>query len=65
MELRVDVNGGKGPNKGGRDIYRIYLTKNGVFADGIADTCGADESGLDCGAYVVATHRIWDGELSE
>ena len=64
MELTMDVNGGKGPNKGGRDIYRVYLTKNGVFTDGATDSCGEDETGLDCGAYVIANHKLWDGNLS-
>lgn len=46
--ITIDVNGGKGPNIYGRDIFKFYLTQNGVFPMG---SCGdsADTSGaLGC-----------------
>ena len=59
--LLVDVNGKKGPNKAGKDLYVFYVTKYGIFADGLTTEC----SGLDCGAYVLAHHKIWTGEVEE
>jgi len=59
--LLVDVNGKKGPNKAGKDLYVFYVTKYGIFADGTTTEC----SGLDCGAYVLANHKIWTGEVEE
>ena len=58
MQLEVDVNGRKGPNNSGKDIYRFFITKFGIFPDGEPDYC---EEGYDCGAYVLAHHKLWDG----
>jgi len=62
MQVEVDVNGKKGPNTPGKDIYRFYVTKQGVFPDGNPTGC---EEGYDCGAYVLANHKLWDGEIAE
>ena len=62
FSMIVDVNGKKGPNTPGKDIYRFYVTKQGVFPDGNPTGC---EEGYDCGAYVLANHKLWDGEIAE
>ena len=64
----VDVNGVKGPNKLGRDVFFLYMTKkdksgkilpftNEPFLSGGADdrnTCDKDKPGYSC-AYRVIT----------
>lgn len=56
ISLMVDVNGAKGPNKDGKDRYILWVTKDGVFPEGLTDTC----DGLNCGMYTLSTHKIWD-----
>ena len=49
--IDVDVNGFKGPNVLGKDIFIIYITKYGIKPDGykyIWSTCKASESGSTC-----------------
>jgi len=61
VKILADVNGKKGPNEAGKDLYTFYVTKYGIFADGKSNEC----SGLDCGAYVIAHHKLWTGEVEE
>lgn len=61
VEIIVDVNGKKGPGKQGRDIYKFLVTSRGIQPAGETDTC----TGLDCTAYVMSNHKLWDGELIE
>ena len=62
MQVEVDVNGKKAPNEPGKDVYKFFITKFGVFASGKPDYC---ENGYDCGAYVLANHKLWDGGIEE
>ncbi|MBR1753597.1 hypothetical protein IJ732_02065, partial [bacterium] len=57
--LTIDTNGKKGPNTAGKDRFTINLTPNGLKALGESDTCS---TGLDCGAYILAHHKLFDGE---
>ena len=59
--LTIDTNGKKGPNTAGKDRFTINLTPNGLKALGESDTC---ENGLDCGAYILAHHKLWTGEVT-
>ncbi|MBR1754508.1 hypothetical protein IJ732_06690, partial [bacterium] len=58
--LTIDTNGKKGPNTAGKDRFTINLTPNGLKALGESDTCS---TGLDCGAYILAHHKLWTGEV--
>ena len=60
----IDVNGDKGPNTYGKDLFVFYLTKEGVFPQGRGDDavnfssfCNRNEShaknGHGCAAWVV------------
>ncbi|MBR1754480.1 hypothetical protein IJ732_06545, partial [bacterium] len=57
--LTIDTNGKKGPNTAGKDRFTINLTPNGLKALGESDTCS---TGYDCGAYILAHHKLFDGE---
>ncbi|MBR1754330.1 hypothetical protein IJ732_05775, partial [bacterium] len=59
--LTIDTNGKKGPNTAGKDRFTMNLTPNGVKALGESDSC---KNGLDCGAYILAHHKLWTGESS-
>ncbi|MBR1754052.1 hypothetical protein IJ732_04370, partial [bacterium] len=59
--LTIDTNGKKGPNTAGKDRFTMNLTPNGVKALGESDTCS---TGLDCGAYILAHHKLWTGETN-
>lgn len=61
VEIIANINGRKGPDKQGKDIYTFLVTSNGIVPKGETDTC----SGLDCTAYVMANHELWEGELIE
>ncbi|MBR1754111.1 hypothetical protein IJ732_04665, partial [bacterium] len=58
--LTIDTNGKKGPNTAGKDRFTMNLTPNGVKALGESDSC---ENGLDCGAYILAHHKLWSGDV--
>ncbi|MBR1754693.1 hypothetical protein IJ732_07655, partial [bacterium] len=60
--LTIDTNGKKGPNKEGKDRFTMNLTPNGIKALGESDTCS---TGYDCGAYVLAHHKLFDGNYVE
>ncbi|MBR1754878.1 hypothetical protein IJ732_08595, partial [bacterium] len=59
--LTIDTNGKKGPNTAGKDRFTMNLTPNGLKALGESDTCS---TGLDCGAYILAHHKLFDGEMT-
>ncbi|MBR1753435.1 hypothetical protein IJ732_01240, partial [bacterium] len=59
--LTIDTNGKKGPNTAGKDRFTMNLTPNGLKALGESNSC---ETGLDCGAYILAHHKLFDGETS-
>ena len=59
IALIADINSNKHPNKAGRDKFRFWLTKHGAFPDGYDDRC----SGLDCGAYVLSHHQLYNLDL--
>ena len=56
----LDVNGAKGPNTLGRDVFGIWLTKTGVYPEGsngdpYGNDCGEGATvGQGCPAYVLA-----------
>lgn len=56
----VDVNGQKGPNIAGRDIFFFVLVDNGVVPAGIHNTsdCKSDGKGLTCAAKVLNEGKI-------
>ncbi|MBR1753806.1 hypothetical protein IJ732_03135, partial [bacterium] len=58
--LTIDTNGKKGPNTAGKDRFTMNLTPNGLKALGESNSC---ETGLDCGAYILAHHKLWTGEV--
>lgn len=60
VDIIADVNGPKGPNKGGKDQFLFYVTTNGVVPEGKRTEC----AGLDCTAYVLSNHKLWEGELT-
>ncbi|MBQ9688142.1 prepilin-type N-terminal cleavage/methylation domain-containing protein [bacterium] len=57
MEITVDVNGINRPNEPGKDIYKLYITPDGVRTPGTDDFC---EFGYDCGSYVLAHHDLYE-----
>ena len=59
MQLTIDTNGDKKPNQAGKDRFTVNLTKLGLKATGDSDTCS---EGYDCGAYILAHHKLWNGE---
>ncbi|MBR1753326.1 hypothetical protein IJ732_00680, partial [bacterium] len=59
--LTIDTNGKKGPNTAGKDRFTMNLTPNGVKALGESNSC---ETGLDCGAYILAHHKLFEGETT-
>ena len=61
VEIIANINGRKGPDKQGKDVYKFLVTNRGIVPACETDTC----TGLDCTAYVMATHKLWDGELTE
>ncbi|EKE02890.1 MAG: hypothetical protein ACD_20C00317G0025 [uncultured bacterium] len=55
FEMLVDVNGFKGPNTYGKDIFIIYVQEHNIKPAGCvgsnsshADTCSPDKSGVSC-----------------
>ena len=49
----VDVNGEKGPNVGGRDVFQFFISKNGlqpagINNDGISPTSKCSQNNLEC-----------------
>ncbi|MBQ9688564.1 type II secretion system protein, partial [bacterium] len=62
MELTVDTNGNRMPNKSGKDIFTMLVTDRGIKALGESNMC---ETGLDCGAYILANHKLYDGTIDE
>ncbi|MFH0701971.1 MAG: prepilin-type N-terminal cleavage/methylation domain-containing protein [bacterium] len=57
--IYVDVNGFKGPNTVGKDIYFIYIQENGINPRGTKDdggyinTCTTSNTGWGCAAKVL------------
>ena len=41
------------------DVYNLWVTSNGLIPEGETNSC---ENGLDCGAYVLAYHKLYDVE---
>ena len=62
MELTVDTNGSRMPNRSGKDIFTMLVTDRGIKALGESNMC---ETGLDCGAYILANHKLYDGAVDE
>ena len=62
MELTIDTNGNRMPNKSGKDIFTMLVTDRGIKALGESNMC---ETGLDCGAYILANHKLYDGTVDE
>ena len=58
-KLIIDVNGKKRPNSAGKDQYTLLVTKDGIKCLGTETEC----NGLDCGAYVLSHHKLWNGEI--
>lgn len=55
MGIDVDLNGGKGPNAVGRDVFEFLLKKDGLYPRGIGkeNTCNNYNSGYNCAAKVL------------
>lgn len=57
--LGLDTNGFKPPNRIGKDIFRIYIYKDGILADGVPGPayCSASSTlsynGIGCGWYIL------------
>lgn len=54
--IKVDVNGFKGPNVVGRDIFEMWIQKDrlmpkGTQGDGRENTCNASNTGEGCAAF--------------
>ncbi len=64
IDWGVDVNGAKGPNIIGRDIFGFYVTSDGaVYGEGggpglSSATCSTASSGWGCSARVIETGSI-------
>lgn len=53
--INVDINGAKGPNVLGKDVFGVHLLENidkpyGTAGDGLEDTCIASSFGYGCSA---------------
>lgn len=58
--IAIDVNGFKGPNTLGRDIFSFYISKNGLIADGMPHT--RDENwDYHCNPGATTVQGIGDG----
>lgn len=63
-DLVVDINGQKGPNTIGKDMFSFVITKNGVTPSGLPsaieangrsiNNCGKNSQGMGCTAWVIA-----------
>ena len=58
-DLHVDINGAKGPNVIGKDVFEFYITKNGILPAGVEgdnifplSTCKV--TGPACTAWIIA-----------
>jgi len=63
--IHIDVNGFKGPNVLGRDLFALWITKTGIYPFGIQnDTyrCNKNDSSIDsgrgCAAVVLAGKTV-------
>lgn len=51
--MTVDINGAKGPNIVGKDVFGVWIKENGIVPYGVKDlsgTCNTSASGLGCSA---------------
>ena len=69
--IDVDVNGNKGPNIVGKDVFSFYITKYGVVPAGTPDDTfvpfsSCRRSGWGCTAWVIAKGNVdyWYKEVS-
>ena len=60
MELSIDTNGEKGPNQTGKDQFTLQVTPKGIRGLGNGTECDS----VDCGGYILANHKLFDGESS-
>ena len=61
-EIIADTNGKKGPNTAGKDRFKFLISENGIKPLGeYSDYCGEVEGGMDCGRYILANHKLFDG----
>lgn len=56
--ITIDVNGSKGPNVQGRDVFMLWATKTGIYPWGIygdwaEGTCRTNSQGWGCASYVI------------
>lgn len=64
IDIGVDVNGQKGPNVVGKDIFAFYVTNDGsVYPDGggfdlTSSSCSKSGTGLGCTARVLQEGKI-------
>ncbi|MBR1627153.1 MAG: prepilin-type N-terminal cleavage/methylation domain-containing protein [Bacteroidales bacterium] len=61
-EIIVDTNGKKKPNSAGKDRFRFLISEEGIKPQGeYTDYCGEIDGGMDCGRYILANHKLFDG----
>lgn len=62
----VDINGIKGPNQLGKDLFEFYLTRDGIIPRGVAQdtttpfdtTCASGNDGRGCTAWVIMNENL-------
>ena len=60
MSIVTDLNGvNQKPNKPGKDRFRFWVTKDGVYPEGNLNSC---TNGYDCTAYTVLNQKLFDYE---
>ncbi len=58
-EVFLDIDGPKGQNTAGRDVFKFYITPKGFMYPNNSDTCSKASSGLSCANYIL-THDNMD-----
>lgn len=63
--INIDTNGFKGPNRMGKDIFRLIIYKNGIEADGVYNDPGycsktdtASTNGIGCDALILRGENL-------
>lgn len=51
--LMIDINGFKGPNRAGKDIFSISIRKNGIVFPGVYKLFNNRNAGLQCAGAVI------------
>lgn len=61
-DIYVDINGSQNPNQWSRDIFRFWITKNGVYPAGLfndGNDCGTGSNyGYGCAAKIIQENNM-------